>query len=227
MFSLVPEQMKAETFLRTIAPGSDQFTFQTFSDTKEKFNQDTVHPSVRHGTLKECWSFLIDQSSASHGIFVVINETNLRERTAADIISIRAHWVDLDAAPLTNLKRLKLRPHIIVPTSPNKFHVYWLVKDAPLDQFKGTQKRLAKLVGGDPNVCDLSRVMRLPGFFNQKQPDKPFLVDVYTCEFPSYSESDFVAAFERAEKTDLSYLDSPHRRLIGATSIAGLPGPLT
>jgi RepB DNA-primase from phage plasmid len=60
--------------------------------------------------------------------------------------------------------------------------VYWLVKDAPLDQFKETQTRLAKLVGGDPNVCDLSRVMRLPGFLHQKQPDKPFPVRVFVRE---------------------------------------------
>jgi RepB DNA-primase from phage plasmid len=182
---LTPNQAKAEKFLHTLAPDTTQFTFQTAMDPKEgrKLLGKARDPLARilHGTLTDCWGPLVNLSADGAGVYVAINETNLRGRKTTDIIRVRAYFVDLDGAPPENLKRLNLRPHMIVQTSPGKFHVYWLVKDAPLEQFKPTQKRLAKLIGGDPNVCDLPRVMRVPGFPHQKRPDQPFLVDVFTC----------------------------------------------
>jgi hypothetical protein len=167
----------ASRFLNVLDDKMDRFTFQLFDDHATRKDKNLAR--VLHGTLDEHCATLVEYSRRGAGVFVTINETNLRGRTAADIIRIRANFTDLDGAPLTNLKRLNLLPHMIVATSPTKFHVYWLVKDAPLDQFKETQTRLAKLVGGDPNVCDLSRVMRLPGFLHQKQPDNPFLVEAF------------------------------------------------
>jgi hypothetical protein len=170
----------AHRFLLALDDETNQFTFQLFDDCVDR--KDKSLARVLHGTLDEHYPTLVDYSRRGAGVFVTINETNLRGRTTTDIIRVRANFADLDGAPLTNLKRLKLVPHIIVATSPSKFHVYWLVKDAPLDQFKETQSRLAKLVGGDPNVCDLSRVMRLPGFLHQKQPGNPFLVSLFLHE---------------------------------------------
>jgi hypothetical protein len=43
----------------------------------------------------------------------------------------------------------------------------------PLDRFKPFQRELAHVFGGDPSVCNLSRVMRVPGFLHQK--GEPFL----------------------------------------------------
>jgi len=62
----------------------------------------------------------------------------------------------------------KPAPHIIVESSPGYYHAYWLVKDISLDEFRGMQKALAERFGGDENVHDLSRVMRVPGFFHRK-----------------------------------------------------------
>jgi hypothetical protein len=183
---LAPDQTKAEKFLYTLAPGTIHFTFQTATDPKEarELLRNKRDPLARilHGTLAERWDPLITLSAAGAGIYVAVNETNLQGRKTTDIIRVRAYFADLDGAPLDNLKRLNLRPHIIVATSPGKFHVYWLVKDAPLNQFKQTQKRLAKLLDGDPIVCDLPHAMRIPGFPHQKRPDQPFLVDLCTHE---------------------------------------------
>jgi hypothetical protein len=55
-------------------------------------------------------------------------------------------------------------------------------------------------MGGDRSVCDLSRVMRLPGFLHQKDPAHPFLVTVASVESgPPYSDLDFQAALAEAE----------------------------
>ena len=51
--------------------------------------------------------------------------------------------------------------------------MYWLVKKGePLEKFKPAQKHLASVLGTDSTVCDLSRVMRVPGFLYCKN-DEP------------------------------------------------------
>ncbi len=81
---------------------------------------------------------------------------------------VRALFVDLDGAPLLPVLEHTSPPDIIVESSPGKWHAYWRVQDCPLDQFKSAQHRLAAQFQGDTSVCDLPRVMRLPGFFHHK-----------------------------------------------------------
>src|SRR6266851_5435486 len=66
-----------------------------------------------------------------------------------------------------------------VESSPGKFHVYWLVdREFPVDRFTVMQARLAGEFDTDTSVGDLPRVMRLPGFFDMKDPAKPFKVKI-------------------------------------------------
>jgi RepB DNA-primase from phage plasmid len=222
--SPAPDRVKADGFLNRLAPGTTYFTFQTFTDPKEARelieNDHDPLARVRNGPITQHWRLLVDLSASGAGVYVTVNETDLRGRKTANIIRVRAYFVDLDGAPLANLGRLNLRPHMIVSTSPGKFHVYWLMKDAPLDQFKETQKRLLSLIGGDPNVCDLPHVMRLPGFTHQKQPDKPFLVDLFTREFPPYPHARFIDVLAAAEAKLVQRM-----RTVGAAALGGLTGP--
>ncbi|MGH6637743.1 MAG: phage/plasmid primase, P4 family, partial [Polaromonas sp.] len=48
------------------------------------------------------------------------------------------------------------------------YHVFWLVNDLPMDQFELVQSAIAKRFGADPKCKDLSRVLRVPGFWNWK-----------------------------------------------------------
>src|SRR3546814_19939356 len=59
-------------------------------------------------------------------------------------------------------------PAIVCESSPGKHHAYWPVADMPLGDFKRAQQSLAALYGGDPAVCDLPRIMRLPGYTHAK-----------------------------------------------------------
>ena len=64
-------------------------------------------------------------------------------------------------------------PHLVIESSPAKFHAYVLVDGVlPLNLFTPLQHQLADQYGGDHSVCDRSRVMRVPGFIHQK--GKPF-----------------------------------------------------
>jgi hypothetical protein len=43
----------------------------------------------------------------------------------------------------------ELRPHILVESSPGKWHAYYMVDECDLDQFKPRQRALAQRFGGD------------------------------------------------------------------------------
>jgi len=66
---------------------------------------------------------------------------------------------------------------MIVETK-NGYHIYWVIKDGSIDKFVPIQKTLAQKFNSDPMITDLSRVMRIPGFYHMKDPKRPFLVRV-------------------------------------------------
>lgn len=86
----------------------------------------------------------------------------------SNIVRVRALFADLDGEPVENIGRVPLRPSWVTNSSPGRFHAYWRVEDIRLVEFKPLQLEVAKRTGGDPKVCDLPRVMRLPGFVHQK-----------------------------------------------------------
>jgi hypothetical protein len=171
---LEPDRDTVEAFLSALDPSAVQWTFQTFDDNKlrdQAYKKKHGHADPRfvkiiHGSLDRCWDELVKRNRRGAGIYITVNETNFKGRETKNIVRVRAVFIDLDGAPFP--ESLHLPPTIIVESSPGRWHVYWLVKDCPLDQFESIQKRLIKHYGSDPKVCDLPRVMRIPGFFNHK-----------------------------------------------------------
>jgi hypothetical protein len=217
MTGLVFDRSAAEKFLKIIGRGETRFTFQTFDDDKvrakahadanklrrERGETELRSPFVRvlNGTLAEHFDELARLNDAGAGVFVTINATNLRGRTAKDIDKVRALFIDLDGSPLAVDEK---EVHVIVETSPLKWHEYWLVDDVPLDGFTPRQKALIARHGGDKSVHDLPRVMRLPGFHHRKS-GQPHLVRIIRVnEIPEYHAADF--ATEASE---------PHEPLAG------------
>ena len=110
------------------------------------------------------------------GVHFMVNKGDGRGRRKKNVVAVRAVFVDLDGAPLEPVLNCGLKPHIVVETSPRRFHVYWLVKDFPLSEFGRVQKGLARRFGADPTCTDLPRVLRVPGFLHQK--GDPFRVRI-------------------------------------------------
>ena len=76
-------------------------------------------------------------------------------------------------------------PTAIMATSAGKYQVLWRVESIPFEQQESLLKMLAITFGGDPACTDCNRVLRLPGFLNQKYTPAP----VVTVEYPSDSTS--------------------------------------
>lgn len=106
----------------------------------------------------------------------------------ADLAECPALWADIDTAKLglnkdrvlSALRPLPFPPSVIID-SGGGLHAYWLLNEA-IDVTAGTPdgedtetaitsalKQLAGICAGDLNVCDLARVMRLPGTLNTKR----------------------------------------------------------
>lgn len=156
---------EAARFLTALAGGEpESFTFQTFGDRQGK----APAPRVLHGTLAQHGVVLEKANRAGAGVFVTVNATDGKGRMADNIVGIRALFLDLDGAPLSPVAAAAIAPHIVVESSPGRFHAYWLVSGCELADFRRWQQVLAARFGGDPVVCDLPRVMRLPGFWHRK-----------------------------------------------------------
>lgn len=171
-----PDVEQAAAFLARLDFEASSFTFQTLPESRGSH----VRPQVFHGSIADCSSRLVTANRGGAGVFFMVNAGDGRGRRAENVTRVRAHFVDLDEPGIDPLfTAVETPPHIIVESSPGKWHAYWKTEDAVLADFPGVQKLLAARFSGDLAVCDLPRVMRLPGFFHLKQSGTPFLTRMH------------------------------------------------
>ena len=112
-------------------------------------------------------------------------------------------WVDLDAKNFPNgkedaweaLRRFDLTPSAIID-SGHGLQALWFLKEPvaiqEMGEIEGVLSGLAKVLNGDPAVCEIARVFRLPESFNVKDPENPIPVKVkYFSPRLRYTLSDF------------------------------------
>lgn len=192
-----PHEQHATDFLDLL--GRSEFEFRCLMDNPARKAGAAM---VRHcGPFDRVAKTLRTLNDQGYGIFVQVNPADGQGNKAANIVAAPCFFADLDGAPRTNLDRLELQPHVVIETSPGKWHAYWRVSDIPLPAFKPIQQRLARLFDSDPSVNDLPRVMRLPGYLHQKNPDAPYLVQpVHQRDHPPFSLAEFSGRLEEAEQ---------------------------
>jgi RecA-family ATPase len=182
---------EAERFLALLDSDARAFTFQVFDDDPER--KDDKLARVLHGPLDKYWPEFVSKNNNRIGVYVTINETDMKGRTAKNVVRVRALFVDLDGSSLEPVIRSEPKPHLVVESSPGRFHVYWFVTGIELDQFESLQRMLAQRFDGD-RVVDLPRVLRLPGFFHHK--GERFLSRIVSVQrhLPLYTAADFDAS---------------------------------
>lgn len=198
----------SKAFLMMLDPKAKGFHFRVFIDLKDitSYGRNFDGSFETHA---ETFQSLNDQS---RGIFVVINEGGQRDTA---ITRIRAVFADTDGAPLNPIIE-NLEPHMVIKTSPGRWHVYWLVDDNfPLDQFKPIQAAIAQKFGTDKSVTNPSRVMRLPGFFHRKE--QPFLCRFRSCnvKLPHYSKDEIINGLGLSLEKLKSRRDAPIQTFSG------------
>ena len=186
-------------FLDVLGGPSAYWHFQTFDDAKTgnkalaKQMYDTYDPLMQ--------KMLVALNDSGAGIFVAVNEhEHNKGRKKTTTTKVRAIFADFDdpenAANQVEQISSVLEPTVVVESSPNKFHVYYVLSNQdliPVNEFTYWQKHLVKEYGSDPKCTDSSRVMRVPGFKHNKGDPKP--VTIVRCSGKKYSLDDLVSAF--------------------------------
>jgi len=181
-----PDFKIAAQFLDLIAEG-EAVTFQTFAERGTK----GALARILHGNPDQHFPELAKLNARGAGVFFMVNQGDGKGRQAGNVTSVRACFIDLDGAPVQPVLDAPLAPHLVVESSPGRFHGYWLLADCPLLRFAGLQKALAVRFDGDPSVNDLPRVMRVPAFVHHK--GEPYLTRiVQTTAIQPYALADLV-----------------------------------
>jgi RepB DNA-primase from phage plasmid len=188
----------AQRFLDLL--GAKHISFQTFDDNAKRKAPKLV--CILHGSLAEHADQLAHLNRLGAGIFVSVNQTNAKGRKRENIKRVRAVTLDLDGAALEPIRKANLKPHLIVESSPERYHVYWRVRCFPLDAFEGVLRAIAKRFDGDPAIAKLTHVARLPGFDHRKgAPFRTRILEVN--DLPPYTAEQILAEFpQRQSRTD-------------------------
>lgn len=143
-------------------------------------NENPVRVQQRVITMKQAlapryMAWLTYENGAGANIYVAANplRPGSRRRTKEAIAEVRHLYLDIDADGETRLAAVRSakiipQPSVVLNTSPNKYQLLWRVEGFDFAPQEETLKRLALAFGGDPACTDCNRVLRVPGFLNQK-----------------------------------------------------------
>lgn len=170
----------AAAYVRTLTGDAQTpMTWQVFDDSGQP--DGWMLARVVNGNLRQCGRHLVSLQRRGRGVFATVNETDLTGRKTHNVVRVRALFIDMDG-PCP--QEWHLPPSMIVQSSHGP-HAYWLVDDCDLGEFRQAQQRLARHYGSDPKVCDLPRVLRVPGFLHLKR--EPFRVELLEAPGHRYS----------------------------------------
>ena len=144
---------------------------------------------------------LSHENAAGANVYVAANPllSGSRKRTKESVAEVRHLYLDLDSDGDPKLDVLRSsnsipKPTAIVSTSPGKYQVLWRVEGFGFEEQERVLKLLAITFGGDLACTDCNRVLRLPGYLNQKY-DPAHLVGVeYASDSTSHPRDFWLAA---------------------------------
>jgi hypothetical protein len=189
----------ANRFLTALDPTAKKFLFVTFDDVPGRRNNALLN--TFYGSLATYYSKLEYLNRQGAGIYVTINKTKANRRKKGDIIEARALWQEDDSGIVPKLAA-DHPPSIIVNTSKNHAHRYWLIHPSEdLAAWERAQEAMCRTQHSDPGAKDLARVLRLPGFYNNKRA-APELVELVSVDDRMYHLADLCTELGVAPPTE-------------------------
>lgn len=166
--------------------------------------QSGTAPKIFNGTFKTFASELAYWNRKGWNVYVMVNEATAGGQDDDSVICTRAQFIDKDAGaqPRTTHRP----PHCIVETTPpgkvaeapeGKRQYHWRTKpNTDFQAFRVGQARAIAYYQSDNRIKNLSRIMRLPGFLNWKNPASPHLVKLLMIDptLPLYEQDELTAA---------------------------------
>ena len=176
--------MSASEFLAAFFDATSSASIYVCSLSNERDNgQSGEAKLVGRGDFARIDTFVQRHDLAGRGTFFCVNtvqpkQSRRTKETIAEIVALHAD-IDLDKVALAadevrrRIAQLQMPPTWVV-FSGHGFHLYWVLTealDATPDNVERVERLLHQLadhVGGDPSVCEIARLMRVPGSHNTK-----------------------------------------------------------
>ncbi|MBY0451204.1 MAG: hypothetical protein K2X01_11330 [Cyanobacteria bacterium] len=131
-------------------------------------------------------------------IFFGVAPRSERGGTKESIRFVSCLWADLDgkrfaskADALKSLEGFSLSPSLVID-SGNGYHAYWLLAEptSELEKVEAVNAGIAQVLGGD-KTHDVSRILRVPGTCNWKDPSNAKPVRIIQSRSHRYTLADF------------------------------------
>jgi hypothetical protein len=139
-----------------------------------------------------------DYNQRSFGIFWTVNDFGGERRIRQNLKKINSWFVECDDEPkatqIARIEKCPLYPSQIVE-SKRGYQIYFNAKAATTDTWKEIMARLSHYFNGDPKARDVTRLLRVPGYYHWKDPENPFhITQVHNYDL-KYTEAMMLKAF--------------------------------
>jgi len=171
--TFTPKSLTAPEYVRELFESGDNVAILV----RNRGTGKTVQRIARAKAIAspEFQDWLAAQSAAGADVYVGMNpiKEGAYSRTKESIRDIRHVYLDLDRNGDASVEAIRNSPDIPAPnfvldTSPDKHQVVWKVTGFKPEEAEALLRALSNQFEGDPAATDSTRVLRLPGFANQK-----------------------------------------------------------
>lgn len=174
-------------------------------------------------------AFLINQDDAiklnneGHGIFWTVNQFDQKPRKKENVVKLLSWHFEIDLGLKSDqIKKINGGPipSLIIETKRG-YHVYFNIIecDNDLDEYRSILiDRIVPYYKADPKAADVCRILRVPFFKHQKDPNDPFEVMLISQTKKQYSQKEiekFFPLVNKKEKEERKFLKSEMSHLIG------------
>ena len=188
--------------MREKYPNFMDCTIQLFDDTKQW--KDLARKIDQHKFSREDLErWLEHYNKEGAGVFFSINSMNPWERDKVNVTHINAWACEVDNLSKEDQMKLigvaPLAPSLIIESNKS-FHMYRFAKDGAIENWTKVCRWLRNFFWGDPAIAsDISRVLRVPGYYHMKDAQHPFMCDIADWNWEYYTEEEMLKAFPDTE----------------------------
>lgn len=181
--------------------------FVTLDDTRKDPTLRHYHEGFKE-SRKDILSALYNENKSKNhrGVYFCVNEIDRsldppKKRTEPMVTKFRAVFLDDDIVRKEHRNDFRVKPSIVVESSPGKYHYYWLIDlpftDESAREWDKVMITLIDTYDGDPACKDRVRILRVPKFKHLK--GKPFISRVVVNNEIKYSWDIIKGAFPPSE----------------------------
>lgn len=202
-FQSLSETEKTMEFFRALGyKDKDRLYMRRFHD-KDKEHHPSENMECDLSQFPSFRSSMIQYNKDGYGFFYVVNGCSQRDSGVKDV---RAQFMEMDDYSFEDqvhkINAFPLEPSIIVKTRKS-LHVYWLIRNGDIKQFRSIQKMLSVFFDGDRSIHNESRTMRIPYFYHMKQ--EPIMVEIVHFKPENvYSQQDLIEVLPEVPEGNVS-----------------------